>query len=458
MSQASFQTRAAGQDARTWNTGILNQTEPEDRSITVPALSKAAVSGAISWLIVVMLGAVEGIYGRTQYLGDWISYLNVSRAVSAFDWKGIFDPMWTPGYPILVALVRGIFPHTADGEWNAITLLNWLIFIMAYGAWRYLIYQALEFYEPSLVGLRHHPIALCTTCCAFLSCTLCLQQVSSVCPDLFVTALFILASAQILSLLNRPNALGAIGLGITLGAGCWVKGIFFLLANVFLLILLEGCRARRISWRIWTISAFVYLAILVPYVAGISWSYGELSFGVSGKLNYAFHVNQMPHWTNWQGDPVVFGMPVHPTRHLISDLPVFEFGTPFRTTYPPYNNLAYWYQGARKFYSARLQIIAIARTLYFLKNAVKGHPFLCALILALFAPILKREWRVSFWATARFLWPLFLPAILGLAAYLAVHVEERYLSPYCLILSLLPLMLLINPALKSKRELLAAWV
>src|SRR6202012_4736929 len=60
------------------------------------------ISTALSWLLVGILGAVEGLYGRTQYLGDWLCYLNVSRAVSSLDWKGIFDPMWNAGYPILV--------------------------------------------------------------------------------------------------------------------------------------------------------------------------------------------------------------------------------------------------------------------------------------------------------------------------------------------------------------------
>jgi hypothetical protein len=410
----------------------------------------------MSWLVVGTIGALEGIYGRTQYLGDWISYLNVSRAVSALDWRGIFDPMWNPGYPALVALARGIFPHTAEGEWSAITLLNWLIFLMAYASWRYLIRQAIEFYEPSLTGLRDHPIVLWTTSCAFLSCALCLDRVSSVCPDLLVATLFILAAAQILSLLNRPGAIRAIGLGVTLGVGCWVKGVFLSFAGIFLLVLLLlACRSKRFHWRIWVISAFVYLAIFVPYVAAISRSYGQVSLGASGALNYAFHVNHLPHWMNWQGGPVAFGAPLHPTRQLLMDLPVFEFGAPFRTTYPPFNNLAYWYQGSRTFYSLKLQIIAVAHTLYVLGGIVKRSPFLCALGLALFAIMLKREWRISFQSLARVFWPLLLPAILGIATYLAVHIEDRYISPFCLIFSLIPLLLLLDPALKSKRVLVA---
>jgi hypothetical protein len=196
--------------------------------------------------------------------------------------------------------------------------------------------------------------------------------------------------------------------------------------------------------------------MFVPYASAISWSYGQFTLGVSGTLNYAFHVNHMPHWTNWQGSSTDFGTPLHRSKQPISDLPVFEFSQPFRTTYPPYNNMAYWYQGSKSSFNPKLQVLAIARTLYFLASIVKANPFLCALALALFLVALKREWRISVLA-ARRLWPLFLPAFLGLAIYLVVHVEDRYLSAFCLVFSLVPLLPLLDPAVFSKR-LLAVFV
>jgi hypothetical protein len=193
--------------------------------------------------------------------------------------------------------------------------------------------------------------------------------------------------------------------------------------------------------------------LFAPYVATISWSYGQLTLGVTGSLNYGFHVNHMPHWANWQGGSTAFGTPLHPTKQLLSDLPLYEFGAPFRTTYPPYNNMAYWYQGSKDFFNQKLQIIAVARTFYFLARIVKANPFLFALALALLAVSLKRPWRMPFQRAARLVWPLLLPAILGLAIYLAVNVEDRYLSPFCLIFSLLPLLPLLDPALSSRRLL-----
>jgi hypothetical protein len=406
----------------------------------------------VCWIVVCTIGAVEGIYGRTQYVGDWISYLNVSRAVSALDWKGIFDPMWSPGYPILVAFVRGVFPHTAEGEWNAITLLNWTICVLAFGSWRYLVHQAIECYDPALKSVRTHPVVVCTTSCAFLSCAACLDRVSSVCPDLLVTTLFILASAHTLSLMSQPSIYCGARLGGTLGMGCWVKGILLSLSGMFLFVVGIEAWSKKRSARPIIVCALIFFVFFGPLVTALSLSYGELTVGVSGFLNYAYHVNHVPHWTNWEG-PSQSGTLLHPIRRLIHDLPAFDFGSPFRTTYSSYNNLAYWYQGLNLAFSPRLQAIAIARNFLALGGIIKRNPFLLGLTAMLCALMVRRDWRTSVRTGARRLWPLLCPSLAGIAAYLLVHVEERYISPFFLVLSFLPLLPLLDEKLKSKHIL-----
>jgi hypothetical protein len=418
------------------------------------ALASSSGRRAISlvlWLFVGTIGALEGMYNRTQYMGDWISYLNVSRAVSAGDWRRIFDPMWNPGYPALVALARAMFPRTPEGEWNAITLLNTVIFLMAYASWRYLIGNALELYDPSLSRYKRNPFVQWIGCCAFLSCALGLDSVSNVSPDLLVTTLFLFATGQTLSLARQPGRARAIVLGLALGVSTWVKSVCLPFALSFLLV--SACLQRPRSWRVWSLSAFAFLALLAPYGAAVSWSYGHFTLGVSGPLNYAFHVNHMPHWTNWQGTGSAFRPPIHSTTQLIKDLPAFEFGKPFQTTYPPYNNLAYWYEGAAASFNTRLQFLAVARSIYFVLTIIKNSPYLLALISAILLVTARREWRAAFWRTARVFPLLFLPALIGVFIYLTVHVESRYLSPFCLVFSLLPLLGLLNSSLPSRRVL-----
>jgi hypothetical protein len=406
-----------------------------------------------SWCVVALLGAIDTLYGRTEYLGDWISYLNVSRAVSAFDLKAIFDPMWNPGYPILVALFRAVFPHTLNGEWYAIALLNWLIFLGFYAAWRLLLRGIIRFSRPELAGAENHPAIVAVTLAIFLVYGLCFDSVARVAPDMLVTTLFVAASALVLRLMEQPSPRSAALLGLTLGAGVWIKGVFLVFSAIFLIALALGLQWRRLSWRWFGVAALVLAAIVAPFAAGTSLAWGHFTLGVTGSLNYEFHVNNIPHNTNWQGGPPEFGAPLHPTRRLIADLPVFGFAEPFHTTYPPYNNIAYWYAGYRHFFSLKNQAWAIVANLVLLRVLAKD-PFIYAVVLVGLAVLLNRNWRESLRKIPHPAWILFLPPALGFLTYLLVHIEARYLSPFLLVGSLFPLLPLLDAQLKSRRALL----
>ena len=140
--------------------------------------------------------------------------------------------MWSPGYPILVALARTIFPPTAVGEWYAIFWLNWIIFLCAYTAWRYLLRCATEYYGPSL-AFADKPAVVWLSCGIFLSFSLCFDRVSRVSPDLMVSTLFILAAAETLRLTKTANGGTRDSARRGLGAGYWVKGVFLSFAASF---------------------------------------------------------------------------------------------------------------------------------------------------------------------------------------------------------------------------------
>ncbi len=412
------------------------------------------LSIALSWILVSLLGAVEGVYGRTQYLGDWISYLNVSQAVSSHDWKGIFDPMWTAGYPALVALARSLAPRTAEGEWYAITVLNWIIFLAEYASVRYLIRQAAAHYGHSATREVCRPIVTWTVCSVFLSYGLCFDNVSRVAPDLLVSVLLILGAAQVLRVLRLHSAPAAATLGLILGLGCWVKGVFLCNAVILLLILLLVRFAGKIPLRTFAICASVYLVLFIPFVAGISWSYGQFTLGSSGELNYALHVNHLPHWTNWQGGPREFGRPLHSSVQLLNDLPVFGFREPFASTYPPYNNLAYWYRGFHHFFSIGNQLSAALKGCYRLVEIVKTNQILWAFLAVMLGLTWKRDWRMAALQSLRTLWPILVLPVLALLPYLLVHLEGRYLGGILLLLTLLPLAFALDPKFTARRSFL----
>jgi hypothetical protein len=275
---------------------------------------------------------------------------------------------------------------------------------------------------------------------------------------MLVTTCFLLASGQLLALIRRRDVPTAILLGLILGFGVWVKGVFTPFSCLFILTLFIYSCARGGLWRPFGVVTGIFGFLFAIYVAGISWSYGELTLGASGALNLPWHVNELPHLTNWQGGPEQFGRPIHPTSQLVSGLPVFGFGTPFRTTYPPYNDVAYWYMGFRHFFSLKLQVIAIGRSLWSLLQILKTHPIVVALVAAFLLSLVKRSWRASLVKITVRSWPLLLPTVAGFGTYLLVHVEDRYLSAFIMIIALLSWAPLIEVTLHSRRLLAAALV
>ncbi|MEX3991278.1 hypothetical protein AB4Y35_10910 [Paraburkholderia sp. EG286A] len=420
--------------------------------------SRGNVHLILSWIVVGILGIVEGLYGRTQYYGDWISYLNVSWAVTHLDWREIFNPFWNPGYPALVAGARALAAPTPDGEWYAITAINWVIYLVAYAAWRGLIRSALALYWPGSLALSKHPFTVWIGVCVFLGACLALDSVSAACPDLLVTTGFLLASGLLLSLIRRKDLLTATLLGLVLGLGVWVKGVFTPFACLFVLTLFIYCCTRGGLWKSLGAVAGTFGVFFAVYIAGISWSYGEFTLGASGALNVPWHVNELPHLTNWQGGPAQFGRPIHPTSQLVAGLPVFGFGTPFHTTYPPYNDVAYWYKGFKTFFSLKMQLIAMGRSLWSLQQILKQHPTVLSLAAALLFIVARRSWRASLLKTIIRVWPLLLPTVGGFATYFIVHVEDRYLSAFVLVIALLTWAPLLDATLQSRRLLATALV
>ena len=288
----------------------------------------------LSWLAVAVLGAVEGFYGRSIYLNDYVAYLDVSRAIAAHDRMGALNPMWSPGYPLLVSLARNLAPATPEGEWYAITLLNLAIFLATYGAWRFLIRTAIQFYRPSMLGMRKHPVAVWTMAWLFVGCCLGLVNVSIVVPDLLVTAFCLLGTALTLRLIGLGRVRDGVLFGLLLGTAVWIKGALLTFAGFLFVVAVAGCIAKRARWSPLATAAAIYLPSLVLFAAGMSWSYGQFTLGATGPLNYAFHVSHLPHWYHWQGGEP-FGMPIHPSPPLAPDVPAFGFAG-FTSTYPPY--------------------------------------------------------------------------------------------------------------------------
>ena len=434
--------------------------ELADRSSAAvkPGLLAALYQPAVT-MILLTLGWFEGWYKRTDFSTDAISYLDISRAIPLHQWKMIFNPLWSVGYPLLLAGARPFFPADAAGEWLSIHVVNMAIFAAAWCAFLFLLRTLAAAIPIAAASVRAWRFLFLAGASIFASIQLCIDSVSRVGPDLLVSTFFFTATALVLRLAAsgsrsesaagtnaaEVNAISqpavwknAVPLGVTLAAGYWVKGIFLPLSLVLLAVAALVLWRRKAGVLPVLLAGSLFVCLIAPYAAGLSWSYGRFTLGESGPLNYAFHVNLLPRWTNWQGEPEGYGKPIHPTHQLSSNPDIYAFAEPYHNTYPPFGNIAYWYQGYRHFWSVRYQAIGIARDLDYLVLALVPQPIFYALALAVILILLMRAARREWLRQLARSWPLFLPAAMGVLLYIQVHLEDRYLGSFLTILALAP--------------------
>jgi hypothetical protein len=390
--------------------------------------------------LILFLGALEGWFKRTDFSTDAISYLDISRAIPAGDWKMVFNPLWSFGYPLLLALIRPLFPSTATGEWVSIHVVNFAIFTETWLAFLFLLrsFESVYQFQSLPETIRRKNFVFFVGACIFVSIQLCIDSVSRVGPDLLVTALFFTATALVLRLIAAPSYSRAVFLGMVLGIGYWTKGIFLPLAMTLLLVAVGALVWKKRSFVPVILSLTIFVLMVLPYAAGLSWSYGHFTLGESGPLNYALHVNYLPRWTNWQGEPAGYGTPIHPTHQLMKNPDLFSFAEPYHNTYPPFGNIAYWYQGYRHFWSPKYQAIGIGRDLGYLVQALIPQSIFYAVLLASIVILAAAKDRKLWFRSIAGAWPFYLPAAIGIALYVQVHLEDRYLGSFLTTLCLLP--------------------
>ena len=239
-----------------------------------------------------------------------------------------------------------------------------------------------------------------------------------------------------------------------MGVGYLIKAIFLPISAFVFLTLALWCltRSHAIRWPAlsklaWALPAMALLAL--PYIVALSKATGFFTIGETGKLNYAWCVNDLPRSTDWQGGPDEFGVPLHPTQMVWKNPPVFTFATPFPVTYPPWFNPPYWFQGYRHFFSLRNQIDTLKTNepifrRFFIEGAYSGVKTTAVVLFVVVGLFLLKD-RQIWWKRLMTLWPLYLPCFASIGIYLLVFVEPRYIVGFLIVLFLTPFLGLFVP-------------
>src|SRR5262249_6728816 len=126
---------------------------------------------------------------------------------------------------------------------------------------------------------------------------------AEVTPDLCVACAVLLATAALLRIRQGRANWGAFaGLGVILGAGYLAKAAMFPVALAFLLSAYLLARQRKQAELRVLLAAATFAIVAVPFLLTLSESKGRVTFGDTGKLNYAWYVDGVRKSRHWQGE------------------------------------------------------------------------------------------------------------------------------------------------------------
>lgn len=392
------------------------------------------------WVLCLVIPGLDAFANRYTMNPDGLSYLDVSRAFLVLDFERAINAYWSPLYPSFLAVGFRLAPPSAAWLIPMVHAVNFVIFLGVLAAFEFFLRGLLRFRQrdaaegPPAIS---DSVLVMFAYAVFVYSTVALIGLQLVTPDLCVAAAVFAAAGLFLAMTRRgPVWTPTLGLGLVLGLGYLAKSVMFVLGLVFIISLPLSPALRPQLWRHWAVVAGVFGAIATLLIIPISRKTGGLTFGTSGKLTYAFMVNRVP-YTNWQAEQGSAGPGFlrSPTR-LGSDPKIFEFTDHLSGTYPPWFDPTYWTSGLRAEFDASNQVRALTRTGGFYVNIFLGGAGVAATLLLALTWLCADNVKVG--RSLRELLPLFVLALAGLAIYLPINVESRYIAAFAGLLWILP--------------------
>lgn len=386
-------------------------------------------------VLCLVLGTIQTIAHYSSLDPDGLSYLDMSDAWLRHDWTNCINAYWSPLFPALLAALRVILPRSSYFEFAIVHLAGYVSFVAALSCYRLLIHELESLMETlgegkTLPGWMFRSLAYVL----FLWASLSLIRVYWPTPDMLLSAAVYLSAWLLLKQRTSPRPeRTAVVLGIVLALGYWTKAAFFVTGLLFIAASVMSRRDSR-RFRSGLIALAIFALVSAPLVIAVSAKAGHFTIGETGRLNYSWNVNENTMFLHWQGEVPASGKPLHPTRKILNDPPMYEYGSPVAGTYPPWYDPSYWYAGVRTYFNPAQQLAAVVRNVRRFGGILWRYPGSVAVLLCFYiAVLLTGGYDRKLFGSLQF---LFLPAISTVALYLLVAVRPRYIAPF-LVLALL---------------------
>jgi hypothetical protein len=401
--------------------------------------ARASVFERICQFAVLGLGARCAYAGRNLPVGaDGLAYLDVARAYAGHHWHTAFNGYWGPLYAWLLAMVMQVFRPGTSSELTVARGLNFALFAAAmYAFSRY--WRAVAEWSRQISAAGDHPIPVGAPLAwillgYLLFATDFLWSVGTVNPDILVAAI-VFAVGGLLFKFNTPSESGPYGLGpfallgLMLAVGFYAKAILLYFA-IFVLagMALQGLRSRLLKGPITAI--LVFLLLVSPFVIGLSRTLGHLSAGDSGRLNYAWFVDG-PETKTWEnGSTGAAPVPFYPGLIVFNAPRVFRVPSIEGVTYAPWYDASRFDTRSRPVFNLRAQLRQLAINLHFSRDQLFGAGAALTVPLLIFAGWEPKRSLRRFAAT----WFCTLPAAAIFGMYMLVHLVERFVFGFSLLL------------------------
>ncbi len=366
---------------------------------------------------------------------DGVSYLDMGDAFIRGDWQTAINSMWSPMYAWILGLVMRLVKPTMAWEFPTVHLVNFGIFLVALLSFEFFWRQVMAYHrtQKSTTGGRHTigfpDWALWSIgYLLFITSSLVLIEIWAVTPDLLMSVFVYIAGGIVIRF-----RMGHIGwadfamLGLVLGMGYLAKSIMFPVTILFLGISLFSTRDLRSTLPRVLVSAGTFLLLAIPLIAIISWDQGQFTLGEAGTFTYAKHVNGVA-FSHWQGETPGNGTPTHPSRQILDEPAVYEFGTPVAGTYPIAFDPSYWYEGLEINFNLRQQLTAIITNgLYYFDVFFVQYGGLVLGVSILYLMGRRQDWKLADGFSNCGLSPL---AVAVFSFYGLVGVTGRYIGVF----------------------------
>jgi hypothetical protein len=392
----------------------------------------------ICQIAVLLLGAQCAYAGRDLPVGaDGLAYMDVARAYLQHDWHTAVNGYWGPLYAWLLAIAMSIFRPGASSEFALARALNFAIFAVSFYMFtRY--WRAVADWSGRIdVEKTSSPASIPQIWMLFgylLFTVDFIWSVDVVNPDLLVaTVVFAVATFLFERNARTGQAQQSAGsyawLSVMLAAGYYVKAILLYFA-VFVLgaIFIQHFRSRRLRQPI--IASVVFVGLITPFVVITSQTLGHLSAGDSGRLNYAWFVNG-PETGTWEKDQSGGApIPFYPGPTIFESPRVFQVPSIEGITYAPWYDASRFDKRSHPVFNLRQQLEQFAGNLRYSREQLLGAGAVLTvplLILVLYEPRASlRRFAASWFCT--------LPALGVFGMYLLVHLVERFVIGFSLVL------------------------